>query len=314
MTKQLPDEIFRALFDAAPDGIVVVDASGTIVLANPSAEQLFGYSTDELIGCPVDRLVPEAARDAHAGHRVGFHQTPRTRAMGRATDLHARRKDGSTVPVDILLSPFQSEDARLVIAVVRDMTEQRAAREKLEHLAAHDELTGLFNRRRFEREIDVHVAQGARYGGGALLMLDIDNFKFFNDVYGHAAGDEVLRHVADILRSRLRATDTVARFGGDEFALLLPHASADDAALVAEEILQTFRSKPAEIQGGPVPVTVSIGVASVPTSSTAHEVLVAADNALYAAKRAGRDRYVVACGDSTVGSLLVPDGTCPDPA
>jgi diguanylate cyclase (GGDEF)-like protein/PAS domain S-box-containing protein len=183
----------------------------------------------------------------------------------------------------------------------RDITERRRYESDLQHLADHDALTGLFNRRRFEEELDREVALASRYGEpGAALVLDLDNFKYVNDTMGHQAGDQVILNVAGALRKRLRDTDALARLGGDEFAVILPRTDAEAAHRVASQLLHGVRDHDAFAGGRTVRVTTSIGVATFGEEQvTGQEVLATADIAMYEAKNAGRDR--VCALDNTTG-------------
>jgi diguanylate cyclase (GGDEF)-like protein len=182
----------------------------------------------------------------------------------------------------------------------KEVAEQARARAEtqLRYMADHDHLTGLLNRRAFERRLTEHLAQGERYGHeGAVLMLDLDEFKQVNDTLGHSAGDELIARVGKALAERLRSTDTVARLGGDEFAVLLPRGSDEDAKTVANALLETIRAeRAAREQGGRArPISASIGVAPLhgaPATLSIEEALVNADLAMYDAKEAGRDRFM----------------------
>jgi diguanylate cyclase (GGDEF)-like protein/PAS domain S-box-containing protein len=411
---------FRGLLEAAPDAVVIVDDRGEIALVNAQAQKLFGYTREELVGQPVELLLPDARRDAHAAHRDRFLKAPQARPMGTGMELVARRNDGTEFPVEISLSPLQTDEGVLVSSLIRDITERRRvenalheaeerfhrafdeapigmamldltgrfvqsnealseivgysgeqlngmslgaithpddlgeqegeisrvlagraegyrSEERLLHasvgsiwvtiqmtllhdaggrplrflaqiqdvtdrrryedrlvfMADHDPLTGLLNRRSFERELAAHGALSVRYGGsGAAIMLDLDHFKFINDTLGHSAGDDVIARASNVLRSRLRETDVLARVGGDEFAVLLPHADAAQALLVAEGVLEALRAETVEIGPHTRPLTASAGIALFEGEDGlgAEDVLVNADLALYDAKNAGRDR------------------------
>lgn len=176
----------------------------------------------------------------------------------------------------------------------RDVSETKRAGERLQHLADHDPLTDLFNRRRFEEELEREVARSDRYEtAAAVLLLDLDNFKGVNDTYGHMWGDEVLRATARLLRSRLRSTDVLARLGGDEFAVLLPESDRVRAVKLAEELLEVFREHTLDTDRGRVRMTTSIGVVALDSGGASSESLAAADDAMYRAKREGRDRLAV---------------------
>jgi len=175
----------------------------------------------------------------------------------------------------------------------QDLTSLRAATSELRHLADHDALTGLPNRRRFEEELARHLAHVRRYGPeGALLVLDLDCFKPVNDTFGHAAGDRLLVRVATVLRERLRATDVVARLGGDEFAVLLPRVDRAGAAAVASSLVETVRAEAPTADARAV--TASVGALAFDARTLASSpdgALIAADLAMYDAKAAGGDGW-----------------------
>jgi diguanylate cyclase (GGDEF)-like protein len=182
---------------------------------------------------------------------------------------------------------------------------QRKYESRLQYMADHDPLTGLLNRRAYERILTEHLAQGERYGHeGAVLMLDLDEFKQVNDTLGHNAGDELIVRVGRALAERLRSTDTVARLGGDEFAILLPKGLREDSERVAKSLLETIRAeRSARGRKGPArPISASIGVAPLAGSRpiTTEEALINADLAMYDAKEGGRDRFET-YGDSSRG-------------
>lgn len=164
----------------------------------------------------------------------------------------------------------------------------------LEALSTHDGLTGLCNHREFQRQMDGAIAHFRRYGRPfSLLMLDLDHFKVVNDTHGHQAGDEVLRAVADRIRAEVRPTDQVARYGGEEFAVILSETPGPVALAVAERIRAAIAARPIALAVGAVPITISIGVATFPEDAgSGTRIIAAADQALYAAKNAGRNRAI----------------------
>lgn len=285
---------FRALLESAPDAMVIVDARGHIALVNAQTERLFGYRREELIGQSVSELIPESVRARHRQHQKSYMRNASAREMGRDLELRGRRKDGSEFPVEISLSPLETDQGRLVISAIRDVSARKEVEEQLRHLAEHDVLTGLLNRRSFEEHLAREVAVAVRYGAeGALLVLDIDSLKDVNDTLGHACGDDLLRRVARLLEARLRTTDIVARHGGDEFAVILPHTSTEAAAAIAQELLATIRSGFMVVGSRRVAISCSVGLAGYGEGAIPEDVMLAADVALYAAKDHGRDRLVV---------------------
>ena len=182
------------------------------------------------------------------------------------------------------------------ILQVQDIEERKRFEGHLEFLADHDALTGLSNRRRFERELERHVSLAHRYGGGgAVLLIDIDNFKDVNDTLGHNAGDQIIARVAHLLRERIRESDILARLGGDEFAVLLPNADGSDANALARDMMAVVRGAPISINERRRGITVSVGIALFAASKeqTAEALMIDADLAMYDAKDAGRDLVVL---------------------
>lgn len=167
---------------------------------------------------------------------------------------------------------------------------QRALADEAQRIAGRDELTGLALRWRFEQELDRQVAHASRYGRpGALLMIDIDGLKPVNDTAGHQAGDNVLMDAANELLRGLRSADTAARIGGDEFAIILVEVGIEEAEAIAQRLVTSFWVRTSR----PVPSSLSVGVTPIDASVSADEVVRQADAALYAAKRAGGNRYVI---------------------
>lgn len=301
-TRQSHGEL-KAVFDAAPIGNLVLDAEDRIVTANGALARVAGWHPGALKGLPLHALVRPTdlplLRIALAELRHGV--TP-----SLETEIRLRNCVGDT-PVTTAIHaaalPCADDDEPHLLLQVIDVTERKRVEAQLQHMADHDPLTGLLNRRRFEQELVRHVAQAQRYGAeGAALLLDIDRFKAVNDTYGHGAGDRLIARVADALRERLRATDTIARLGGDEFAILLPKADRSGALMLAEHLVRTVRElvpldapdAAAGVPGGGGAVTISIGVVAFEDVAelSAETIIAAADDAMYEAKSAGRDGCV----------------------
>ena len=308
MTKTNMKTIYQRIFETTPDALLVVDQSGCITLVNAQAEVLFGYDRGELIGQPIEMLVPHRFATRHAGHRARFESETSSRQMGRAVELFALQKSGRELPVDIMLSPMALDSRRVTLCVVRDITERRAAEDRLrqqtEELqklhsdlreqANRDSLTGLLNRRAFH-ELASQMLKSAhrRKESTAFFMIDLDHFKRVNDRYGHLEGDHVLKVVADTLMATARENDIVARHGGEEFVMAIQGIDPAESLVAAERL----RTAIADITRTQCKITASIGIAAFTPESHKREVsqileemIDHADRALYAAKKQGRNR------------------------
>ncbi|MGH2840969.1 MAG: putative bifunctional diguanylate cyclase/phosphodiesterase [Solirubrobacteraceae bacterium] len=415
---------FRALLESAPEAMVIVDAHSHIALVNAQAEQLFGYKRREIIGQNVSDLVPQRLRAEYRNNMKRYMRDPDARAMSIGVELYGLRKDGSEFPIEISLSPLETDEGLLVSSAIRDISERNRAvaeltaaeelfrgvfdgspigmaltdetgrvvrvndalcaltgrspgqltgvhldtlthpedggydgraiaallagertqykmetrfvrgtgehiwaavqttvvrdgtgealrflvqaqdithrrryEENLHYLATHDPLTGLHNRSSFAGQLDAHADIVRRYGSdGALLLLDLDHFKYVNDTLGHQAGDQLIARVAKVLAGRLRESDVLARLGGDEFAVFLPRADQRTAVGVAESLLDALRAERMAVPGaGDRTITASIGVAMFEGSDglSGEDVLVSADLAMYDAKEAGRNQVAM---------------------
>ena len=325
-------KLLATIVETAPFAILVVAANGRIAFANRGAEQLSGYTHDELLALQVEELVPEEVREQHRRHRASFASNPRQRPMATGQALMARRKDGSAVAVEVALKPINYASAPFVLAIIVDVTERRgleqsviqahaelehrieertaelarATAEKerllrdlevksreLERLSLEDPLTGLSNRRDLDRRLQECIRSAQRSASPLTVALfDIDHFKRVNDSYGHAIGDEVLKDAANLLRFESRAIDVVARYGGEEFALVFPNVGLADATAICERIRRAFERLNWSQRASGLFLTISAGVASWHPDMQSQELLEAADIAMYEAKRSGRNRVV----------------------
>jgi diguanylate cyclase (GGDEF)-like protein/PAS domain S-box-containing protein len=388
---------FRDLLESAPDAMVIVDGNWAIVLVNAETEKLFGYRREELLGRRVEMLVPERFRDGDSGYRAGYSAEPYTRTMGGGLELCALRKDGTEFPVEISLSPIETEDGTFVSSAIRDITDRKRAEraasqfiavveastdaiigkdlsgnvvlwnpgaerlygyteaemfgrsisvlappghddevaglirraqagerieqhetvrarkdgtpvnvaltvspicdrtgkvvgvatiardisvrlhyeEQLRFLAEHDALTGTRNRRHFEREVSDQVGRARRYREqAALLFIDVDGLKTINDAHGHKAGDRALNEIAGAVQGRLRQTDVLARIGGDEFAVLLPYADAEQAQSISNDLRRVIRTAHIALDDGTtLSLSASVGFALINGDTNSDEIL-----------------------------------------
>jgi diguanylate cyclase (GGDEF)-like protein/PAS domain S-box-containing protein len=290
-TPSLGEPLLDAVLDAAASLIVVGDNEGRLLCWNRACEQLSGYTAEEIGRSPaiLDKLVVEEDRER-------AESVVDSLARGESPvrmETRWRTRSGDVRLISWSCTAVTAPDGTIthVVATGIDVTERRRLERRLRHLADHDDLTGLINRRRFQEELRRHLAEGRRYGvTGVLLVLDLDGFKEVNDNHGHSAGDRVLCAVADALRSRLRASDVVARLGGDEFAVLLPRETPAEAEIVCRSLERAISEEV------PVPgnrrIEVSVGFAPfVEGVESVDDVLAAADASMYAAKH-GRPRQL----------------------
>jgi diguanylate cyclase (GGDEF)-like protein/PAS domain S-box-containing protein len=278
---------FEEVFDRAPIGTGLLDLDGRWLLVNRALCEITGYTLDELIGNRFDGIVHpgDAANDAEQRELLISGELSAYQVEKRYFDAA-----GETVSAIFSVSLVRDPEGAPMhfIAQLQDISARKQLEEHLRHLADHDPLTGLRNRRLFEHDLRLQVARSQRYGEqAALMVIDLDDFKRINDEHGHAVGDRALRTVARALTRRLRQTDLVARLGGDEFAVLLPHVDGEAASVVAEGVSRVVPSCGVEVGDDVVHPSASVGYALIgQESQSAEQVLVEADRAMYAAKRA----------------------------
>lgn len=279
---------YQALYENAPDIHCIISSGGEIVSINRSGARILGYEVHELVGESASRLIhPEDQRAVFRCLDDAF------KNPGAKADIEYRniRKDGSILWVHQRISIDPGTGPHRLLIVCRDITDKRYLEDKLAHQASHDALTNLLNRREFEQRLyqlltrdtdpeDRHV----------LCFLDLDQFKIINDTCGHIAGDELLRQVAALLSGLIRSRDTLARIGGDEFAVLMEHASLEKALSFAEKIREAIAGFAFHWRTHRFSIGVSIGVVPIQTGRSVTDTLNLADMACYTAKKEGRNR------------------------
>ena len=288
------EERFRAVSDTAQDAIIIIDSSARVTYWNRAAEGIFGYAASEVVDSSAYQyLVPPRYRQHAMAAMREFAVNGSGSVVGNTRELVAMRKDGSEFPIELSVAAILLAGRWHAVATIRDITERKRIAEQIRHAARHDGLTGLANRTVFVEALQQAIARAQRSQDNfAVLYLDLDHFKDVNDTLGHPAGDLVLQAVAARLRGSVRDIDTVARFGGDEFALIQAGISSPlDAAALADKLLEAI-NLPAKIQGNEIRSGASVGIAVYGLDSVDAEALLShADVALYRAKLEGRGTY-----------------------
>ena len=283
---------FRAVFDSVSEGIFVSEpASGRFLEVNPTGCQMFGRTREELIGSDLAALSSGAPPYTQA---AALERIARARRDGPQTfEWHCRAQGGRVFWAEICVRSSTFGGSEVALATLRDISDRKEAERRIRRMARQDALTGLPNRRVFVDALEGAIARTSRDGPAfAVLFLDLDHFKDVNDTLGHPAGDELLREVAARLRGSVRDTDLVARFGGDEFAVLMPEVREEGGVAALAAKLIAALEPPFSVHGNDIRIGTSVGIALGARPDVGVEALMAhADVALYRAKAEGRGAY-----------------------
>lgn len=272
------------------EGIITINQHGTMQSFNLAAERIFGYEPDEVLGHNVNMLMPEPYKTQHDGYLHNYLSTHDPKVIGIGRKVQGRRKNADVFPMHLAVTKVDSTQGVRFIGLVRDISQEEEDRQRIEHLALHDPLTGLPNRASFSHQLSAGINDGNPF---ALLFIDIDGFKPVNDNFGHDVGDKVLIAIAQRMRGAVANGDFIARLGGDEFVVILQGLeNPADAKNVGLRILEKIGA-PMTFSGNHCVVGASIGAALYPLhGQTSEVILTAADNAMYQAKRSGKNRVV----------------------
>lgn len=281
------EENFRKLFDAAPVPMILVDEEGAVRTCNEQAAALLRVDRDAIVGASVGEFFADEEEWNLLFERLG------NEGAIDALAVRLQARDGQ-MPWSLLNArTLVLDERRTGVLTLTDLTEQKRIEERLRRLAARDALTDTLSRGRFFEAAREELARATRYGRPlALAMVDLDLFKSINDRYGHRAGDEVLRAIAGLMTRGLRGQDHIGRYGGEEFAILLPETTLEAAREVLERVRQAIAELRLAFDGREVAITVSVGVVAVQTGEPVETALARADAALYRAKAAGRNAVV----------------------
>jgi diguanylate cyclase (GGDEF)-like protein/PAS domain S-box-containing protein len=296
-----------AALENTGESIIVTDAEGHTTWTNGAFTRLTGFSQEEIRGRKPGELLQGPDTDPETIEYMG---AMRLRAQPFTTEALNYHKEGRRYWVRISCQPDFDEDFELLgfVAIQTDITEEKNIRlnlqreielrksmeEQLRYIATHDELSGMPNRRHFLQQADLELNRCHRYSRPlSIFVVDLDHFKTVNDRHGHAAGDAVIQAFARLCERTLRRQDIAARVGGEEFAVLLPETSLEDACVLAERLRQKLAAQPLDIEGKAILITASIGVMeSAPSDTNILAMLARADKALYQAKEGGRNQVV----------------------
>ncbi len=293
------DKKLRAVIDGALDAIVTVNDAGNLIEFNPAAERIFGYKREQVLGRPMsEMIIPPHLRKLHDEGRQQYLLTGEKRIFNQRIEITAMRSDGSEFPVELTLTALKQDDLSLVTGFIRDISEQKKARQEIENFAYYDALTGLPNRRllvdRFQHA--VLLSERARMHC-ALIFIDLDHFKALNDTKGHDVGDQLLIEVANRIKQTIRAGDTVARLSGDEFVVIIENLDAHQNVAYQQlsEITQKLLAElnhTYQLELFEFSTSASMGVTLFNGDQLSFEEhLRHADAAMYQSKAAGRNTY-----------------------
>ena len=288
------EQRLEGIINTVADGIVTIDSDGAVQSFNAAAEEIFGLSSEEVIGHNICELVPgsdgsEPSEQPNQDWRD---------LLNVGGEIEGRRKDGRRFPMEMVLRELNQGNRLLYTGILRDISERKKAEERVQYLAHHDALTDLPNRFLFEDRLDEAIIRATRHANLlALLFLDLNKFKPVNDTYGHSVGDKILIFAATRLKYSIRASDTVARIGGDEFVIILEEiGTREEACRIAEKVADEI-SRPTEIEGIEHIIGISIGISLYPDhGGDAVKLIKAADSAMYEAKSGAGKSYRVYAG------------------
>jgi Amt family ammonium transporter len=287
----LSTTVLRAVTEATRDGILITDQRGVIRLFSPPAQIIFGYTEEEVLGETFDRLVPERFRADSSGYVRLFREAD-IGAINMSREIVGLRKEGTEIPLRVSITRFEHAGRVYSLSMIQDLTEDGWAREEIHYLSHHDVLTGLLNRKAFERRLEELLGESHRTRfQHALLFIDVDRFALVNDCCSTAAGDALLKQLAMLVQSGLPEADTLARLGGDKFGALFRHTAVDEVLACSEALLRTVRSFLFSWETQGIDISVSMGMSEFsPGVDSAQSVLSAAHLACDKAKDEGGNR------------------------
>ncbi len=285
---------YRTLVEQSLEGILIIQ-DGLIKFANPTLLKILNYHEGEMVGKDILRFLYPDSRDLLS---ESFQRLVDNQTIESPLELRVVHKNEEGIYMEVLLTLIQYEGCPAILITLRNITERKKAEAELKRLVITDDLTGLYNQRYLYSQITKEVERAKRHNRPlSMLLIDIDLFKEFNDTYGHWEGDFVLKKIGEILMKNVRDIDMTFRYGGEEFAVILPETKYEDATIVAERIRKAVAQTlfyPFTLDGQPdiVSKTVSIGVTEFNIEDTIKSFLKRVDNAMYQAKKGGRNMII----------------------
>ena len=279
---------------AVRDAIITIDQKGNVQSINAAGERIFGYPKTHVLGQNIKMLMPKQYADHHDNYLDRYVTTGESEIINSSMEFEGQHANGAIFPIELTVTEMREGNQRLFTGVIRDITESKKALEKIHHLAHHDALTNLPNRNLYIERVERAIYRAERSNKPlALMFVDLDKFKPINDELGHEAGDVVLKTVAERMLSCVRQSDTVARFGGDEFVAILENLDcAESAAVVAKKVISKLTDSIPVPGDKHATVGASIGISIFPEDGTTMDQLArAADEAMYAVKEEGRNNF-----------------------
>lgn len=286
----------EAILRTMGDGLVIANARGEIEKINLAGEKIFGISSDEAQGTKINRFMRDENAQEHDKSLINYNLNKESKIVEHPAVVVGKRENGEEFPLEIHVTRAESKLGPFFVASLRDVTRRKAMEEELIRLANTDTLTGAANRRAFLDALKVEIERALRYDHPICVMVcDLDHFKKINDTYGHGVGDEVLRGFVATTQSQLRESDLLSRFGGEEFAVMLPETGLEAARKIAQRLCDAVAETTYSALGEEVRMTVSIGLTNIQAGrESISAALNRADAALYDAKQEGRNRVVLA--------------------
>ena len=278
----------QSLLEQSSDAIIFADKRGKITFWNSKAVNVFGFSREEIVGKPLVSLMPKSYEIKHNENIHKLFNNTESIHSGTAVELECLRKNGKTIWVEMTLTAIKDGQKFVLASIVRDISKRIKLQQKLFQQAITDPLTGVYNRRHFDEMLKTEFERANRYKKSfSVIVMDIDSFKQINDKYGHLYGDKVLINATEIFADVLRTVDSVYRYGGDEFGIILPETTKAEALEVAERLRSRFAKK-CKIKDGRIKLSLSIGLVSFPEEGRDEKSLVsAADRRMYHSKGEG---------------------------